>query len=251
MTIWKPSTRILASALPRRFTDKDFIGSMYAAQSKDDILNSLDTYVQGVRVLPRTWQADNVIEPPAPKAKKIGDELEEIDEDRRMREASGLVRTGRWFGGLVDDIKRKKPFYISDFFHAMHPQCISSFMFLYFACLAPIVAFGGLLGEATENRIATIESLISGNLITNDLNDKDTWHNDQSPIAFSFSGLISGVLFGLFSGQPLILLGSTGPVYVFEKILYQMCTHQKLGLFVSKALDWPLGGSNTDITGCL
>ena len=42
----------------------------------------------------------------------------------------------------------------------------------------------------------------------------------------SFSGLICGVIFGLFSGQPLILLGSTGPVYVFEKILYQMCKDQ-------------------------
>ena len=39
-------------------------------------------------------------------------------------------------------------------------------------------------------------------------------------------GLICGVLFGLFSGQPLILLGSTGPVYVFEKILYQLCSDQ-------------------------
>ncbi len=39
-------------------------------------------------------------------------------------------------------------------------------------------------------------------------------------------GLITGVFFGLFSGQPLILLGSTGPVYVFEKILYQMCSDQ-------------------------
>ena len=38
--------------------------------------------------------------------------------------------------------------------------------------------------------------------------------------------LICGVLFGLFSGQPLILLGSTGPVYVFEKILYQLCSDQ-------------------------
>ena len=42
----------------------------------------------------------------------------------------------------------------------------------------------------------------------------------------SFSGLLCGVIFGLFSGQPLILLGSTGPVYVFEKILYQMCKDQ-------------------------
>jgi hypothetical protein len=41
------------------------------------------------------------------------------------------------------------------------------------------------------------------------------------------AGLLSGVLFGLFAGQPLNLLGSTGPVYVFEKILFEMCTHQE------------------------
>ena len=87
---------------------------------------------------------------------------EEIDEDRRMREAYGLVRTQKHFGGLLNDIKRKKPFYLSDFFNGLHPQCLSSFLFLYFACLAPIVTFGGLLGQATENRIATIESLVSG-----------------------------------------------------------------------------------------
>ena len=66
------------------------------------------------------------------------------------------------FGGLLADLKRKRPFYLSDFTQGIHSQCISSFLFLYFACLAPIVAFGGLLGEATGNQIATIESLISG-----------------------------------------------------------------------------------------
>ena len=129
------------------------------------------------------------------------DEEDVIDDDRRNREASGLVRSGRLFGGLINDIKRKYPHYLSDFKDGFHPQCISSFLFLYFACLAPIVAFGALLGEATEQRIATIEGLVAG--------------------------LLSGVLFALFSGQPLNLLGSTGPVYVFEKILYSMCTDQE------------------------
>ena len=129
------------------------------------------------------------------------DEEDVIDDDRRSRESSGLVRTGRLFGGLLKDIKRKYPYYWSDFKDGFHPQCISSFLFLYFACLAPIVAFGALLGEATEQRIATIEGLVAG--------------------------LISGVLFALFAGQPLNLLGSTGPVYVFEKILYKMCTDQE------------------------
>ena len=34
------------------------------------------------------------------------------------------------------------------------------------------------------------------------------------------------MVFGLFAGQPLTILGSTGPVYVFEKILYQICEEQ-------------------------
>jgi hypothetical protein len=31
-------------------------------------------------------------------------------------------------------------------------QCVATYFFIYFACLAPIVTFGGLLGDATENR---------------------------------------------------------------------------------------------------
>ena len=39
-------------------------------------------------------------------------------------------------------------------------QSVSTIIFLYFANLAPIVAFGGLLGDATENRMASIEALV-------------------------------------------------------------------------------------------
>jgi len=182
-------------------TDKDFAHEVQTSQTIEDVKLALDGYMSNLKILPKDWPEEQKIDPPSnfTKKGKITDEMEEeIDEDRRMREASGLVRTKRFFGGLLNDIKRKKPFYLSDFLHGLHPQCLSSFLFLYFACLAPIVAFGALLGEATENRIATIESLVSG--------------------------LISGVLFGLFSGQPLILLCSTGPIYIFEKVLYQMCT---------------------------
>jgi hypothetical protein len=33
---------------------------------------------------------------------------------------------------------------------AMSLQCLASYVFLYFACLAPIITFGGLLGDATK-----------------------------------------------------------------------------------------------------
>lgn len=191
----------IGTSLAVAFTDKDFSLEVLNASCPEDVKLALDGYMTSLKLLPKDWPDEAKIDPPTKVRKKVIDEMEEeIDEDRRMREASGLVRSKRLFGGLLNDIKRKKPFYISDLLHGLHPQCLSSFLFLYFACLAPIVAFGGLLGEATENRIATIESLVSG--------------------------LITGVLFGLFSGQPLILLGSTGPVYVFEKILYEMCNEQ-------------------------
>ena len=37
------------------------------------------------------------------------------------------------------------------------------------------------------------------------------------------AGCIGGILFALFSGQPLIILGATGPMLVFEEILFSFC----------------------------
>lgn len=59
----------------------------------------------------------------------------------------------RLFGGLFLDIKRKAPHYLSDYTDAISLQCLASFLFLYCACMSPVITFGGLLGEATEGRI--------------------------------------------------------------------------------------------------
>ena len=40
------------------------------------------------------------------------------------------------------------------------------------------------------------------------------------------SGALCGSVFALLSGQPMIILGLTGPVYVFEKILFSLCQDQ-------------------------
>jgi hypothetical protein len=65
----------------------------------------------------------------------------------------------RFFGGLIDDIKRKAPFYKSDFKDAMHIQAVASFFFLYFACFTPIITFGGLLGDATGGNMVSVFSV--------------------------------------------------------------------------------------------
>ncbi|KAH0621421.1 hypothetical protein JD844_022722 [Phrynosoma platyrhinos] len=120
-----------------------------------------------------------------------------------------LQRTGRLFGGLVLDIKRKAPFFLSDFTDAFSLQCLASFLFLYCACMSPVITFGGLLGEATEGRISAIESL--------------------------FGASMTGIAYSLFGGQPLTILGSTGPVLVFEKILFKFCKEYGLSYLSLRA----------------
>lgn len=69
------------------------------------------------------------------------------------------VKLVEGFGkGLMSDIKRKAPFLLSDFTDGLSIKVLSSIFFLFFACLAPAVAFGGMLGIATSGAMGTIEA---------------------------------------------------------------------------------------------
>ena len=57
-----------------------------------------------------------------------------------------LKRTGRPFGGMINDIKRRYPQYLSDIKDALNTQCLATIFFIYFAALSPAITFGGLLG---------------------------------------------------------------------------------------------------------
>ncbi len=57
----------------------------------------------------------------------------------------------RPFHGLLVDIRNKLPFYISDFTDCASLQCLAATLYLYLVCLCSVVAFGGMLGSATEN----------------------------------------------------------------------------------------------------
>jgi len=71
---------------------------------------------------------------------------------------SPLYSICRLFGGLILDVKRKAPFYLSDYKDGLSLQCVASFLFLYCACMSPVITFGGLLGEATEGRIVSMQT---------------------------------------------------------------------------------------------
>ncbi|NWZ58524.1 S4A4 protein, partial [Haliaeetus albicilla] len=113
-----------------------------------------------------------------------------------------LERTGRLFGGLLRDIRRKAPWYGSDFSDALHPQCLSAVLYIYLATVTNAITFGGMLGDATANMQGVLESFLG--------------------TAFA------GSIFCLFSGQPLTILSSTGPMLVFERLLFSFSQDHSL-----------------------
>ncbi|XP_048508732.1 electroneutral sodium bicarbonate exchanger 1 isoform X5 [Athalia rosae] len=198
----------IGRAMATLMSDEVFHDVAYKAKNRNHLLAGVDEFLDAVTVLPPgEWDPTIRIEPPAaipsqdtrkrPKEEKAKEEFDEEADELKQREASGLSRTGKLFGGLRNDIKRKAPWYWSDFKDALALQCVASFIFLYFACLSPIITFGGLLSEATGKNMAAMESLVSG--------------------------FVCGIGYGFFSGQPLTILGSTGPVLVFETIVYEFC----------------------------
>lgn len=197
----------IGRAMATLMSDEVFHEVAYRAKNRSHLLAGIDEFLDAVTVLPPgEWDPAIRIEPPAAvpsqdlrkrPPEKPAEEPDEEEEEQRQREESGLARTGVLFGGLKNDLKRKIPWYWSDFKDALATQCIASWIFLYFACLSPIITFGGLLAEATGKNMAAMESLVSG--------------------------FVCGMGYGFFSGQPLTILGSTGPVLVFETIVYEFC----------------------------
>uniref|UniRef100_A0A672MGY2 Anion exchange protein n=1 Tax=Sinocyclocheilus grahami TaxID=75366 RepID=A0A672MGY2_SINGR len=196
-------------------TDEIFHDVAYKAKDRSDLLAGIDEFLDQVTVLPPgEWDPSIRIEPPKSVPSQVWEKPTSVTEVIDLLKMPGvpngtavpveeelhgehhgpeLQRTGRLFGGLILDVKRKVPFYLSDFKDGLNLQCVASFLFLYCACMSPVITFGGLLGEATEGRI----SLLGASM--------------------------TGVAYSLFAGQPLTILGSTGPVLVFEKILFKFC----------------------------
>ena len=50
-------------------------------------------------------------------------------------EDDSLKFTGRLFGGLVADVKRKLPWFVSDFTDALHIQTLASIIYIYLGTL--------------------------------------------------------------------------------------------------------------------
>ncbi|XP_041962411.1 sodium bicarbonate cotransporter 3 isoform X3 [Alosa sapidissima] len=204
-----PQYHEIGRSIATLMTDEIFHDVAYKAKDRNDLLSGIDEFLDQVTVLPPgEWDPTIRIEPPKsvpsqekrkmPSMPNGSAHTSDTVKEEEHEAGPELQRTGRIFGGLVRDVRRKAPFYWSDVRDALSLQCLASILFLYCACMSPVITFGGLLGEATKGNISAIESL--------------------------FGASLTGVAYSLFAGQPLTILGSTGPVLVFEKILFKFCS---------------------------
>ena len=108
-----------------------------------------------------------------------------------------LRPTGRTFGGVLDDVRRRLPYLVSDFRDGLCTKSLASIIFLYFACLAPTVAFGALAANLMDNQIGPIEMIMATGAC--------------------------GVVYAFFSGQPLTILGGVAPIVILQHTIYDLC----------------------------
>ncbi|XP_026209648.1 electrogenic sodium bicarbonate cotransporter 1-like isoform X2 [Anabas testudineus] len=202
----------IGRAIATLMSDEVFHDIAYKAKDRQDLLAGIEEFLDEVIVLPPgEWDPDIRIEPPkslpsSDKRKNMyaGGEAPQMNGDTPHDVGHGgggghevgeeLQRTKKFCGGLILDVKRKLPFFASDFCDALHIQSLSAILFIYLGTVTNAITFGGLLGDATDNMQGVLESFL-GTALT-------------------------GAVFCLLAGQPLTILSSTGPVLVFERLLF-------------------------------
>ncbi|NWV73187.1 S4A4 protein, partial [Dasyornis broadbenti] len=207
-------------AMATLLTDELFQRVARQAEHREDLITGIEAFLDEVIVLPPgKWDPSARIPPPSRlpslRRRTAMDPLDQQPYGNGAMTAAGdraspghpcsgeeLERTGRLFGGLLRDIQRKAPWYGSDFSDALHPQCLSAVLYIYLATVTNAITFGGMLGDATANMQGVLESFLG--------------------TAFA------GFIFCLFSGQPLTILSSTGPVLVFERLLFSFSQDHSL-----------------------
>jgi anion exchange protein len=179
---------------------------LYVANKRDDLIDAINYLSRSTMALPpASWDPKIRIEPPdrymSIKDRTDAHDITEYIHDERMDEDShvdpSLKADKIPFSGLIMDIRRKLPWVVSDITDCLNVKCIAAIIYMYLVSLCSLVAFGALFGLKTDECIGTMECILAG--------------------------AVSGILFALFSGQPLNLLSATGPMLILEYVISTQC----------------------------
>ncbi|KAL6409418.1 Boron transporter 1 [Ilyonectria robusta] len=134
---------------------------------------------------------------PFPKVQEVGHD--------NSAPRNGAKQSGKYFGVggklrpfrlLKEDIANLKGRYLSDW-QVFNQQVVASAVYIFFTNILPGITFASDLYVLTGKSWGTIEVV--------------------------FSTGLCGLVFSLFSGQPLTILGVTGPFSVLAENIYELC----------------------------
>uniref|UniRef100_A0A3P9L9R6 Solute carrier family 4 member 2a n=1 Tax=Oryzias latipes TaxID=8090 RepID=A0A3P9L9R6_ORYLA len=184
-------------------SDKHFHETAYHTEDRQDLLTAINSFLECSIVLPPSeisgetliHSSEMMMRRENEQNNKLQEKQDQIHED--VGDDDPLKRSGRLFGGLIKDVTRRYPQYRSDIRDALNPQCMAAIIFIFFAALSPAITFGGLLGEKTEGLIGVSELIVATS--------------------------VYGIVFSLLGAQPLLIIGFSGPLLVFEEAFYNFC----------------------------
>ncbi|XP_044159184.1 anion exchange protein 3 [Bufo gargarizans] len=209
-------------------SDKVFHEAAYMAAERQDLLNAINEFLDCSMVLPPCeMQGKDLLRSIATFQKDLLRKRREREQRRSIRENATqdtgqtedtnvkpdddddnddeldpLERSGFLFGGLIHDIRRRYVKYWSDIKDGLNSQCFAAALFIYFAALSPAITFGGLLGEKSQGLMGVSELIVSTSVL--------------------------GVIFSLLAAQPLLIIGFSGPLLVFEEAFFKFCQSQDI-----------------------
>uniref|UniRef100_A0A3B3CQ50 Anion exchange protein n=1 Tax=Oryzias melastigma TaxID=30732 RepID=A0A3B3CQ50_ORYME len=181
----------------------------YHTEDRQELLTAINSFLECSVVLPPSevsgemliHSSDMMLRRENEQNNKLLEKQDQVHEEDSLVPSKPsddpLRRSGRLFGGLIKDVTRRYPQYLSDIQDALNPQCMAAVIFIFFAALSPAITFGGLLGEKTEGLIGVSELIVATSL--------------------------QGIVFSLLGAQPLLIIGFSGPLLVFEEAFYNFC----------------------------
>ncbi|XP_075163574.1 anion exchange protein Ae2 isoform X2 [Haematobia irritans] len=222
--------------------NESFHGIAYAADDRKDLLSAINEFLDDSIVLPPgNWDRHDLLPFEELKAKKdwirsrktkalqnkkelkelkekqagseatvaLVEKKQDDEDDGEKKKPSPLEKTHRLWGGLRNDLKRRLPMYRSDIMDGLNTETLAATIFMYFACLSTAITFGGLASEKTHNLIGISETLLSASVV--------------------------GVIFHSLAGQPLVIIGTTGPLLLFDEALNNFCKENNISFLTIRA----------------
>ncbi|KAL1881885.1 hypothetical protein Daus18300_000939 [Diaporthe australafricana] len=125
-----------------------------------------------------------------------------ISRNSAARSHSGsTARTPKWwkirlFKGVIGDLRRRAPYYWSDWKDALDYRVVPATIYMYFANILPALAFSLDMFTRTHSQYGVNEVLLAS--------------------------VLGSVVFSVLACQPLVIVGVTGPITVFNYTVYDI-----------------------------